>query len=54
MADRWALVEMKKIYRPSGTGDNLVSDSTCSMFRNFEIFGQVKYNTCDMNPCKWL
>ena len=49
MADRWALLEMKKIYRPSGTGDNLILDSTCSIFRKFEIFGQVKYSTCDMN-----
>ena len=59
MADRWALVQAKKIYQPSGMWDKLsrtawLRDFICPIFWKFEIFGQVGCRTCDMGPYKWL
>ena len=59
MAERWVLVQVKKIYRPMECETNWyrtagMLDFICPTFQKSEIFKQIGFGTCDMGPYKWL
>ena len=50
MADRWVLVQVKKIYQLDTLDKGLHSVNISDIW----FFGQVGCRTCDMGPYKWL